>query len=92
MHYGKNLISVFQELFARINKISFWHSDLIMGRLAASNHSRRIWGWLLFSCGVAHCEGSIISVFQEFLASIDKIFILVGGPGGPGGRAIILWG
>ena len=39
------------------------------------NGSEDIWGWLWFSCGIAR----LISVFQEFSASIDKAFILAGG-------------
>ena len=34
-----------------------------------------------FSCEAAHNGKSLISVFQEFFASIDKIFILAGGLG-----------
>ena len=48
----------------------------------AYSHSRGIrgiWGWLWFSCGVAHCGKELISVFQEFFASIDKTFIFAGG-------------
>ena len=32
--------------------------------------SRGIWDWLWFSGGVAHCEGSLVSVFQGFFASV----------------------
>ena len=32
----------------------------------------------LLSCEIAHCRKSLISVFQEFLASVGAIFILVG--------------
>ena len=32
-----------------------------------------------FSCGMSHSGKSLISVFQEFSASIGKAFILVGG-------------
>ena len=45
------------------------------------NGSRGIWGWLWFACGMAHSEKSLISVFQEFFASIGKAFILAGGLG-----------
>ena len=38
------------------------------------NGSEDIWGWLWFSCGIAR----LISVFQEFSASMDKPFILAG--------------
>ena len=43
--------------------------------------SRDIWGWLWFSCGMEHCGESLISIFEEFFASIEKIFILAGGLG-----------
>ena len=42
---------------------------------------RGIWGWLWFSCGVAHSGRSLISVFQDFFASINKNFILAVGLG-----------
>ena len=42
---------------------------------------RGIWGWLWFSCGVAHSGKCLISVFQGFSASIDGAFILAGGLG-----------
>ena len=42
---------------------------------------RGIWGWLWFSCGVAHSGRSLISVFQDFFASIKKGFILAVGLG-----------
>ena len=42
------------------------------------NGSGDIWGWLWFSCGIAR----LISVFQEFSASMDKPFVLAGGGGG----------
>ena len=40
-----------------------------------------IWDWLWFSCGVAHSGKSLISVFQDFFASINKNFILTVGLG-----------
>ena len=45
---------------------------------------RKASGWLLLhrisgAFGVAHCEESLIPVFQEFFASISKIFNLAGG-------------
>ena len=33
-------------------------------------------------CGIAHCGKSSISIFEQFFASVDKIFIL--GAGGLG--------
>ena len=45
---------------------------------------------------MAHSEKSLVSVFQEFSASINKALILAWGGGGGGGGAgcwtIILWG
>ena len=37
--------------------------------------SQGIWDWLWFSCGITHCSKELISVFQQFFASIGKIFI-----------------
>ena len=42
------------------------------------NHSQNIWDWLLFSCEIAYYRKSLISVFQEFFASIKKILIMGG--------------
>ena len=36
---------------------------------------------LMFSCKIVHYEESLISVFQEFFASIKKAFILAVGLG-----------
>ena len=36
---------------------------------AGFGHGRDVWsGW--FSCGVAHCGKALISIFQQFSASI----------------------
>ena len=40
------------------------------------NHSQNIWDYLYFPSEIAHYRKSLISVFQGFVASIDKIFIL----------------
>ena len=40
------------------------------------NHSKNIWDKLWFLCEIAPCGNSLIFVFQEFLASIEKNFIL----------------
>ena len=45
------------------------------------NDLRGVWGWLSFSCGMAHCGKSLISVFQGFFASIGGACILAGGLG-----------
>ena len=37
-----------------------------------------IWGWLWFSCGMAHCRGGLIAFFHGFFASIRGVFIFVG--------------
>ena len=43
---------------------------------------------LLFSCEIVDCGKSSVSIFQEFYASIAKIFILEGWA--PGYNSIIL--
>ena len=45
------------------------------------NDLRGVWGWLSFSCGMAHCGKGLISVFQGFFASIGGACILAGGLG-----------
>ena len=44
-----------------------------------------MWGWLWYSCGMAHCgrggEGGLVSVFQGFFAGINEILNLAGGLG-----------
>ena len=57
-----------------------YHENFANGE-QAYHHSRGIWEWLWFWCGEAHCGKGLISVFQEFLVSINKIFILAGGLG-----------
>ena len=44
-----------------------------------NNYSRDIWGqpWLSFQ--MVYCGKGLITVFQQFFASIDKTFILPGG-------------
>ena len=42
------------------------------------NNSQNIWNLLWFSCEISHNGKSLVSVFQEFSASINKTFILVG--------------
>ena len=34
-----------------------------------------------FSCEVAHCRQGLIAIFWDFVATINKIFILAGGLG-----------
>ena len=43
-------------------------------RCPCCGRSRGIWGWLWFSCGVVQYGKGLIFVFQEFFASINKIF------------------
>ena len=45
---------------------------------SSNNHAQNISDKLLFSCEIAHYGKSLISVFQEILASIDKSFMLGG--------------
>ena len=40
--------------------------------------SRGIWGWLWFSCGVAHGGKGFICIFREFSSSVGGAFILAG--------------
>ena len=49
--------------------------------LGGCSGSRGIWGYLWFSCGVAHGGGGLISVFQGLSASAGGAFILAGGMG-----------
>ena len=42
------------------------------------NHSKNIWDKLWILCEIAPYGKSSISIFQEFLTSIEKTFILVG--------------
>ena len=41
---------------------------------------RGIFGALWFWCGMVHCEGGSISVFQRIFNNAGKIFISVRGP------------
>ena len=52
---------------------------LVRGIVCGCGHSRDIWGWLGFSCGVVLCrgEGRAIAVFQG-PGSFGGFFILVG--------------
>ena len=43
------------------------------------NHWQKNWDELHFSCEIAHCSKSPISVFQEIFTSIDKVLISRGG-------------
>ena len=36
-------------------------------------------GYCGFSCGIAHSDKNLISIFQEFSSSVDGEFIFVGG-------------
>ena len=45
------------------------------------NHSENIWDKLLFSCEITHYGKSLISVFQELIPGLNKIYILAGGLG-----------
>ena len=51
------------------------------GNISRGNHLRDIRDRLWFPRGVAHCGKGLISVFQEFLSSIDRFFILAAGLG-----------
>ena len=42
------------------------------------NHGQNIWEKLWFLFEIAHYEKSLISIFKESYASIDKIFFLGG--------------
>ena len=42
------------------------------------SHSQTILDWLWLSCEIVHYVKSLISVFEEFFASINKILILAG--------------
>ena len=48
-------------------------------RLKPYKLSQNIWGKLYFFCEVAHYGKSSISIFQDFFASTNKIFISGGG-------------
>ena len=50
----------------------------LSGVLLACGRPRGIWGWLWFSCGVAHCVGGFIAIFRGFLGSIGGILTLAG--------------
>ena len=39
---------------------------------ATYSRSRNTWDWLSFSCGVAHCGESLISVFQELFVALAR--------------------
>ena len=41
--------------------------------------SRGTWGWLVFSCGIAHC--GLIAVFRGFLLVLVEFFFFAGGIG-----------
>ena len=47
----------------------------------AYSRLRGIWGWLWFSCGVAHCGGGLIAIFIRLFATVGGAFILAGGLG-----------
>ena len=47
--------------------------------LGSCNHSQVIWRLILVFMRKAHCRKSLVSVFQEFFASVNKIFVLAGG-------------
>ena len=49
-----------------------WNEKII----SRDNHSQNIWDQLLLSCEIRHCEKSLISFSQQYLASINKIFTL----------------
>ena len=41
-------------------------------------HGSGIWDGLYFSCEIVDCEKALISIFQQFFASVGKMFILGG--------------
>ena len=43
------------------------------------NHWQKNWDELHFSCEIAHCSKSPISVFQEIFTSIEEVLISTGG-------------
>ena len=56
-----------------------FHYMLIMGASRRTySLSQDIWGWLWFSCEIEHYGKGLISIFEEFFASIKKISILAG--------------
>ena len=52
--------------------------EIIKIQRATYNLSQDIWDQLWFWCEIVHYEKSLISVFQEFFASINKRFVLAG--------------
>ena len=50
--------------------------------LCGCNHSRGIWDWLWFSCGVAHSRGGLGTIFRGGFPSVGGVLILAGGLGG----------
>ena len=52
--------------------------EIIKIQRATYNLSQDIWDQLWFWCEIVHYEKSLISVFQEFFASINKSFVLAG--------------
>ena len=55
-----------------------WGGGVLFCVVGGCSGSRGIWGWLWFSCGVAHCSKGFIAIFQDVFASIDKLFTLAG--------------
>ena len=53
----------------------FWVSVYFVGY----SHSPGAWGGLWFSCGVAHCGGSLISVFRGISTGAGGIPVSGGG-------------
>ena len=69
-----------------MNKIKF---EEIWGELEAKivfrdNDSQNLLDKLWFSCQIVKYMKVLISIFQQFFASVNKIFFLGGGVGGGG--------
>ena len=47
-------------------------------KVSRDNHSQKNYGKLWFSCKIAHYGKGLNSFFQEFFASVNKMFILAG--------------
>ena len=71
--------------YQNCSKIGFWRGlEWVRSKkLSRDNHGQCIRDGLWFSCEIVQCEKTLISVFQQFSASIKKAFGL-GGDWAPG--------
>ena len=58
-----------------------WYKLEAKEYFSRDNQSQNIWDQHWFSCELAHYENSLISVFLELVASINKNFVLSGSLG-----------